>query len=155
LFKRRKIVAHNVPEHVVGDAVILMAQDIADARHFRPFDVRMPRLEFVAEVAAGFGNDLNAALDQPAFTPVGLEGHKGNLGHFCLDQLDGFNNVSQARGERAFGHQNTWSAEASMRCFRSGWRLRRVVMSALRPSARAAASLISINWNRPMEPSGW
>ncbi len=43
LLKRWQVVADDMPKHVVGDAVILVAQDIADAGHFRPGDLRVPR----------------------------------------------------------------------------------------------------------------
>jgi len=120
LLKRRKVVADDVPKHVVSDAMIFVAQDIADACYFRPRNCRMACLEIVAKMSACFGNDLDAALDQSALALFRFERRKRDPGHFGLNQLDRFNDVSQARRGGALNHQNTWSAEASMRCFKRG-----------------------------------
>ncbi len=77
-------------------------------------------LDLVAKMAAGFGYDLDAALDQPALAPVRLECRQRDPRHLGVDQLDGFDNIGQARASGAPGHQNTCNAEASMRCLRSG-----------------------------------
>ena len=52
------------------------------------------------------------------------------------------------------GHQNTCCAEASIFALRTGCRLRRVMMSALRPRMRAAASFTFISSYSPSDPSG-
>ena len=54
-FKLRKIVPDSVPEHVMGDAVVFVAQDVPDACYLGPCDRRMTRLEIVPKMAAGFG----------------------------------------------------------------------------------------------------
>jgi hypothetical protein len=47
-----------MPKHVVRDAMGLVAQYTADARHLGPCDGRMPRLELIAKMAVWFENDL-------------------------------------------------------------------------------------------------
>ncbi len=62
--------------------------------------------------------------------------------------------LAQTKVMRPPPHQNFWTAEASIPCFNAGCRLRRVMTSVLQPSTRAAASLMSMSWNSPSEPSG-
>ena len=45
--------------------LVIMAQHVADAGNLRPRNFRVPRFQIVAEMAAGLGDDFNAALDQP------------------------------------------------------------------------------------------
>jgi hypothetical protein len=51
--------------------LIVMAQHIADAGHLWPGDASVPRLQCVGQAPAGFRDDFNAALDEPAIAPVG------------------------------------------------------------------------------------
>ena len=53
--------------------LVIMAQHIADARHFLPRDFRVARFKLIREVAAGLGNDLDATLDKPTSLPVSLK----------------------------------------------------------------------------------
>jgi hypothetical protein len=69
-----RVVTHDMPEHIVRDMLVFMAQHVADAGDLRPWNFRVPAFQFIAEMPAGFGDDFNAALDQPAFALVRFEG---------------------------------------------------------------------------------
>src|SRR5260370_27977090 len=112
----------------------------------------MRALELVRQTATGLGNDFDAALDQPALAPVGFEGVDRDARHLAADVLDRLENIGEPRRERRCGHQNTCSADASIRGRRTLWRLSRVMISALRPRMREACSFTSINWKRPRLP---
>src|SRR5260370_14116785 len=98
----------------------------------------MPGLELVAQMSAGRGDNFNAALDQPTLASVGFQGPERHAHHLAADKLDGLDEVGEARDRRRRRHQNTCSAEASIRTRRTGCKLRRVMMSLLRPSILAA-----------------
>ena len=73
LMQKREIGLRHFPHHGRCDVSVVVAQHIADARHFLPRDFWMARFQFVREMAARFGNDLDATLDQPLPLPVRLE----------------------------------------------------------------------------------
>jgi hypothetical protein len=52
-------------------------------------------------VATGFGDDLDATLDQPALAAVMLESCQRHARHFLADQLNSLDNIGQARDGRA------------------------------------------------------
>ena len=60
--------------------------------------------ELVGQPAAGFGNDLDAALDQPALAPIRLERVERHTGCLGPDMLDGLDNVGKARDGRGRLH---------------------------------------------------
>ena len=73
LMQKGEIGLRQLPYHRRCDVSVVVAQHIADARHFLPRDFGMARFQFVREMAARFGNDLDAALDQPLPLPVRLD----------------------------------------------------------------------------------
>ncbi len=80
--------AGRVPEHIVRNMLVIVAQHVADAGNLRPWNFRMPGFQLVAEMPAGLGNDLDAALDQPPLALVRLEGLERHAGHLAADELD-------------------------------------------------------------------
>src|SRR6267154_1133045 len=132
-----------------------MAQHVAYPGNLRPWNFWMPGFQLVAQVPASLGDDLNAALDQPTLAFVGFQVLKRHARHLAADQLGGFDDVGETRNRQGRRHQNTCRAEASIRSRRTGCKLRRVIMSVLRPRIRAAASFTSINSKSPRDPSGW
>ena len=90
------------PQHVGGNPLIFVAQDVADVSDLLPWNFRVTRLQLVGQPAAGFGNDLDAALDQPALAPIRLEHVKRHTVRLGLDMPDGLDDVGEARdGRRA------------------------------------------------------
>ena len=81
-----------------------MAQHVADARHFLPRDFRMTRFQLFREVAAGFGNNLDAALDKPLPLPIGFEHIERHIAQHGMNSLDSLDDVRQAGNERTCGH---------------------------------------------------
>src|SRR6267154_4574498 len=73
LLERRQIVFHRVPDNLAIYPLILVAQDVADTGDVLPAHVLMLRFEFTAEVAASFGNHLDAALDSRPQNPGTFE----------------------------------------------------------------------------------
>jgi len=104
--------------------------------------------------SGSFRDDFNTALDKPTLAPVRFEDIERYTCHLAADKFDGLDDVSEARDRRRLGHQNTCNADASMRSRRTGCKLRRVMMSVLRPRMRAAASFTSINSKSPSDPKG-
>lgn len=102
--EQRQVVLHELPHHRRRDALVIVAQHVADAGHLGPRNFRMAGLEFVAQPPAGFRNDLDAALDEPALAPVGLEGVKRHARRLAADVFDRLDDVGKARGERGRGH---------------------------------------------------
>src|SRR6266851_7995080 len=144
---------HHVPQHIVRSELVFMAQHIADACHFRPRNACVPGLQRIGQVAAGFREDFNAALYEPALAPVSFEGIECYICHLAADKLDGLDDVREAWDRRRLGHQNTCNADASILSRRTGCKLRRVMMSVLRSRIRAAAAFTSINSKSPSDPT--
>ena len=72
------------PQDVVGQALIVMADDVADTGNLRPGYLRVPCFQLRVEMAAGLGDDFDAALDEPAFALVGLESLQRDACHFAF-----------------------------------------------------------------------
>lgn len=92
-----KIVLRQLPHDGRGGAFVVVGQHVPDARHFLPRDFRVTRLYLTGEVAAGFGNNQDAAFDQQLPPPIGLEGLKRQFSDNVLNPLDSFNDVCQLR----------------------------------------------------------
>ena len=52
--------------------------------------------EFLGQVAACFGDDFDAALDEPLLFPVGFEGFERHVAHDAPHPLDRFDNIGKA-----------------------------------------------------------
>ena len=100
----RKIGLRQLPHDGRGDAVVVVAQHVADARHFLPRDFGMTRFQLICEVAAGLGNNLDAALDEPLPLPIILENIEWDIPQHGTNPLDGLDDVRQAGNERTCGH---------------------------------------------------
>ena len=61
-----------------------------------PRNLRMSRLHLWRQPTARFGDDFQAALDEPSFPYVGLQRGQGHVRHLRLDQGDGLDHVHQA-----------------------------------------------------------
>jgi hypothetical protein len=97
-------IGSDVPQHIMGDAFVVVPDNVADAGNLRPWDFRMASLELVAEVAARFGDDLNAAFDEPTFALVRRERAQTNSRHLAVDQLNGLDDVGQPRDRSVLLH---------------------------------------------------
>src|SRR5271167_3626138 len=138
------------PEHVRGEALIFVPQDIADAGHLRPWNFWMPGFQVVAHMTAGLGDNFKASFHQPTLAPVGLKSIECDACRFGADVLDCLDDIGEPQDDRH--HQNTRNARASIRRRKAGCRLARVMMSALHPRILTANSFTSISWKRPSLP---
>jgi hypothetical protein len=104
LLQRQQFVPRQAPQHVRRDALILVPQHVANARHLCPRNFRMPGLHLVGQVAAGLRYDFNAAFDQPALLPIGLESIERHSRQHAAYVLNGLDDVGEARKRGTFRH---------------------------------------------------
>jgi len=53
----------------------------------------MTRLQLRRQVAAGFGDNLDASLDEPLLLPIGFEGFERRNAENNANAPNGFNNI--------------------------------------------------------------
>lgn len=152
--KHGHVIAYKLPEDSGGNIFVPVAQDIADAGDLRPRDFRMASLHAGGQVAAGFGYDFNAALDQPVPLPVAFQRFNREITQCLADAGRRLDDVIKPQSDRAPRHQNTGTASASTLARSALWMLSRVMMSAFLPRVRAAVSLTSISSYSPNFPRG-
>ena len=58
---------------------VIMAQDVADAGDLRPRNIGVALFHVLGHVAACFGDDLDAAFDNPLIQPIGFEILQGKI----------------------------------------------------------------------------
>jgi hypothetical protein len=76
-----EVVAHDVPENIVGDFLVLAPEDISDTGDLWPRDLRVPGLQFAGKMPACFGNDLNAAFNESTLSPIGSKNSETDALH--------------------------------------------------------------------------
>jgi hypothetical protein len=64
----------------------------------------MPGFQLVGEVAACFGDDFDAALDQPLLLLIEFKAFKCRVAQHASDALDRLDDIGQARDEGASCH---------------------------------------------------
>ncbi|KJU87476.1 hypothetical protein MBAV_000332 [Candidatus Magnetobacterium bavaricum] len=129
--QRWQIVSHQFPNDGCRDVSIVVAEDISDARHLLPRNLRVTVFHVVGEVATCLRDNFDAALHNPLSLPIGLKGIKRHSLNATANTLDSLDNISKTWNKRRSGHQNTQIAAASMRCRNVLCRLSRVMISAL------------------------
>jgi hypothetical protein len=93
--KQWQLVMDHAPKDIVGDVLIVMTKDIPDAGNLLPRDLGMPLLQRIRQPAACLRDDLNAALDDPAFSPIRFESGEGDARKLAADQVDGLNDIKK------------------------------------------------------------
>jgi hypothetical protein len=73
LFKVWQVFADKLPENRRRNILVAMAKDVSNSRDLHPGDFRMPRFDVLRQVAAGFGDDLNPALNEQMPLPIGFQ----------------------------------------------------------------------------------
>ena len=56
-----------------GDVSVIVPQHVPDPGHLGPGDIGIPGFKFGGKTAARFGDNFDAALDQPLLLPIGFE----------------------------------------------------------------------------------
>jgi hypothetical protein len=72
-FQYRQIDLHQLPHDGRSNIFVVVSRHVADSRNFLPGDIRVTRLQIVRQMAAGLGNNLDTALDEPLSLPIILE----------------------------------------------------------------------------------
>jgi hypothetical protein len=80
----------------MGNVLVVMTGGVSDARNLFPRDQRVPLLDRIGQPTARFGDNLDAALDDPLFPPIGLESGKTNPSHLASKQIDGLEDIKKA-----------------------------------------------------------
>ena len=70
-----------------------MAQYVANPSNFLPGDFWIARFQVIRKMTAGFGNDLNTALDEPLPLPVVFECLERHIRQYATDALDRLDDV--------------------------------------------------------------
>jgi len=70
-----------------------MTDDVADAGDLFPWDLGMTILQVVRQMTAGFGNDLDSALNNPAAVNIALKVFERNAFRFFADTFDRVDHV--------------------------------------------------------------
>ncbi len=84
--------------------LIVMTQDVTDAGNLVPRDEGVPFPHRVGRPAARFGDDLDAALDDPALSPIRFESGEGDAREFVANQIDGFEDIKKTDARRRRRH---------------------------------------------------
>lgn len=145
LTQKGQIVAGKFPQHIRRNLIVIMSKDVADTRYLLPRNSGLPRFHVVRKMAACFGNDLYAALDQPTLFPVLFKSVERHAVQHAANAFDCLNDVRETWRDNPLDHQNTSTADFSIRVLRRGCRLLRVMMSVLQPRMLAACSFTSIS----------
>jgi len=74
----KEIFVRQLPHDGSRDALVIVAQQVPDAGDLLPRNLQVAYLQVVGQVMTGFGNDLDAALDEPLLFPLRL-GSSWNL----------------------------------------------------------------------------
>src|SRR5712692_7649895 len=104
LFQCRQIGLHQLPQDGCGDALVVVAQYVADPRNFLPRDFRIARFQVIRKMTTGLGNYLNTTLDEPLPLPIVFERFERHIRQYAIDALDRLDDVRQTRDERTCDH---------------------------------------------------
>ncbi len=103
-FQRKEIGLRQLPYNGRSDAFVIVAQDVPDACHLAPRDVRMTSFQFICKVAACLGNYLDSAFDEPLPLPVSLENLQRHIPDHAANTLDGLDDVRETWNQGTGGH---------------------------------------------------
>ncbi len=145
LTQKGQIVSGKFPQHIRRNVIVIMPKDVADTSYFRPRNSGLPRFHVVRKMTACLGNDLYSPLDQPALFPVLFKSAGRYAVQHAANAFDGLNDVRKTWRDNPLAHQNTSTADFSIRVLRRGCRLLRVMISVLRPRMLVAYSFTSIS----------
>lgn len=132
------------PEHIGRDTLLVLADRISDASEPRPRDVTMAGLHLAGELAARFGNCLDAPLDNALPAPIGFGDVEHHAGQVVAVNGDRLRNVGRPTIAGVIRDQTICRADVSTRLWMRGCRLRGVLRSALWPRMRAVCSSTSV-----------
>jgi len=134
---------HDAPQHIVSNALVLMAQHIAYPATF-DHGFPVPGFQLVAQMPARLGDDLNAALDSPTLAFVGFQILELHACDLAAEQLDRLDDVGEARNRRRATIRIS-AAPRPRSLAQTGCKLRRVMMSVFVPNDPGGRLLTSIN----------
>ncbi len=88
----------------MGDVFIVVTENVSDTGNLAPRDQGVPFLHLLGEPAARFGDDLDAALDNPALSPVQFESGEADARQLVARQIDGFDDIEKTNERRRRRH---------------------------------------------------
>src|ERR1700730_4974905 len=100
----RQIGLHQLPQDGGGDALVVVAQYVADPRNFLPRDFRIARFQVIRTMTTALGNYLNTSLDAPSPLPVVFECFERHIRQYAVDAFDRLDDIRQTRDERTCDH---------------------------------------------------
>jgi hypothetical protein len=103
-FQCRQVGLHELPQDGCSDALVVVAQYVADPRNFLPRDFRIARFQIIRKMTTGLGNYLNTALDEPLPLSIVFECFERHIRQYAIDAFDRLDDVRQARDERTYDH---------------------------------------------------
>ena len=89
----RQIGLRQLPQDGGGNTLVVMAQYVAYSRDFLPGDFRIARFQVIRKVATGFGNNLNATLNEPLPLPIVFERCQRHIRQYAVDAFDRLDNI--------------------------------------------------------------
>lgn len=97
-----------------------MTQDVAYATNLFPGNFWSKSGQIVWNVPAGFGNDLDTALDTVAKQPIATKIFQCLAGRSRSDATQGRNDLGEDRLDPTGRHQNTRTVDRSISAFNIG-----------------------------------
>ena len=112
-FQWPEVFIGDLPQQSRRQTIVIMPQHVPDAGDFPPRDFRVAVLDVIGEMATGFGDDLEGALDDEPDTPIVLKRFEFVFRYDRAYVVEGLDHVVQARKVRFLSHQNTRTASFS------------------------------------------
>ncbi len=94
IIKLCEMILSQFPQNRWRNPLVIMPDHVADTGDFFPRHVRMPKLQILRQMAAGFRKDFNPTLDHPLRLPIGLEVRDGASRSYKPYPFNRFDNVS-------------------------------------------------------------
>lgn len=120
----------DVPDDGWLEAMIFVAKDVPDPGNLGPAHIGMSGFLMARYPAAGFGDDLQAALNGALQRPTLTELRKFDASQRLLDTGDRVSDVFEPNADGSHPGQNTCRAEPSIEARSRGWMLPRLITSA-------------------------
>jgi len=102
--ERRQIVLYCLPDDRGVNALVVVAQDVANAGKVLPADILMLRFQIAAEMAAGFRNNFYSTLDRGAQQPRALVVTDRLASKRFVDATNCFKHIADAQQRRSRDH---------------------------------------------------
>jgi len=100
----RQIGLRQFPQDSRGDIFVIVAQYVANSGNLLPRNFRIACLQVIREMTAGFGYNLNTALDEPFPLPILFECFERHIYQDAINAFNRLDDVRQSRDDRTCRH---------------------------------------------------